>query len=508
MSGDRRGGPPRRDGGRGGPRPDLREPKRVKLPKPEIVHRGAGILVANKKPGMPVRGDGELTLRNCVHELAFARRDRMRPWHEIEALASGAVAFITAIDRDDLEVPDSKPEVTYLALVEGEYGDESVEGGTSINAPIEGSTSRGNPVTHVRVIAQGNGAALVQVRARPDIPNQVRQHLAQTGHAIIGDTDFGATRDDVGRFALHSYEVRFRELETGKVERVRVPAPRGWWDVVGATPASGMATEIDDQKKDDEGWGEVAGWYDELISSRGSDHHERVILPGLERLVDLKPGERLIDIACGQGVAARHLIGACPGATALGVDLSSELIERAKGQSPESIDYLVGDARELGSLGLERFDAACCVMALMNIDPIDGVLTGAHSVLKDSGRLVSVILHPSFRNQGATFWGWLRDERTGRHTQYRRVDRYMSSHANAIVMNPGAVSDGADAVTTMTHHRPIGVYIQKLAQAGFVVDSIEEWVSDRRSEPGPRAVAENIARAEIPMFCAIRAIKR
>ena len=42
----------------------------------------------------------------------------------------------------------------------------------------------------------------------------------------------------------------------------------------------------------------------------------------------------------------------------------------------------------------------------------------------------------------------------------------------------------------------------------FVIESLEEWPSLRRSEPGPRSAEENRARHEIPMFVGIRAVKR
>ena len=40
---------------------------------------------------------------------------------------------------------------------------------------------------------------------------------------------------------------------------------------------------------------------------------------------------------------------------------------------PREIEYLVGDARNLSTLGLTGFDAATCIMALGNIDPIEEV---------------------------------------------------------------------------------------------------------------------------------------
>ncbi len=262
-------------------------------------------------------------------------------------------------------------------------------------------------------------------------------------------------------------------------------------------------------------WEHVAAWYDELIEDRGSDHHEKIILPGTLRLLGEPSGMRILDVACGQGVLCRA--AARLGAATVGVDASPSLIDSAKRLSaspPAGIPeptFHVGDARNLGVLGLGgEFDAACCVMALMNIEPLAPVLDGVASLLRHGAPFVAVILHPAFRSPGQTAWGWAAPDassaRGANGVQFRRVDGYLSPGVSEIVMNPGAVARGGQPVTTLTYHRPIQTYVRALADAGLLVDAIEEWPSLRQSQPGPRAQAENRARREIPMFLAIRTL--
>jgi hypothetical protein len=149
-------------------------------------------------------------------------------------------------------------------------------------------------------------------------------------------------------------------------------------------------------------------------------------------------------------------------------------------------------------------------MALMNIDPLEPVFRGAAELLRPGGALVGVILHPAFRAPKRTSWGW--DAGAGRAgsagaRQYRRVDAYLSPARAPITMNPGYAAHGAEAVETATFHRPLQDYVRALAAAGFVIETIEEWASQRESEPGPRAAEENRARREIPMFLAFRAVR-
>jgi ubiquinone/menaquinone biosynthesis C-methylase UbiE len=245
-------------------------------------------------------------------------------------------------------------------------------------------------------------------------------------------------------------------------------------------------------------WNTVADWYDDLVGDAGSEYHREVVLPGVVRLLALNAGDRAVDIACGQGVLCRILHER--GVRVTGVDAAAELVRAARERGPADIDYRVGDARELGSLPADHFDAASCVLAIQNIHPVQPVFAGAARLLRPGvGRLVIVMMHPCFRGPKETGWGW--DE--GQKVQYRRVDRYLLPRKTPIVTHPGKDPD----TYTWTFHKPIEQYVRSLRGAGLLVDAVEEWPSHKTSQPGPRAAAENTARKEIPMFLAIRAVK-
>lgn len=504
------GGPPT---GRGGPRDggdfgDRRPPPKPPGNPPEIIHRDRDMLVVVKKSGQPTRGAPEISLVARVNDHLAGRRERYRPIHDLDDVASGVVALVPVKEDDDLH--EIRSQVTYLALVEGEV-DTGDAPDRSITGPVPGlATKSSAPVTSVRKLASGNGLTLLRVRARPDAPGQIRAHLASINHRVVGDTEHGSLRDDVRRVGLHAEEQRVRHPGTRTSERYRCPTPASFYRAVNAEPPANAPEEGVPQAVN-QGWDQVAGWYDDLITSGASDHHERTVLPGAERLLDPRPGERILDLACGQGVFCQRLANHGDLSEIVGVDASPALIEAASKSLGEKARLLVGDARALPAIldehGIEPFDGAACLLALMNIDDLDAVCAGVASSLKPGGRFVSVVLHPAFRSPQTTAWGWTADGRTGVPVQFRRVDRYVSERASEIVMNPGAAAAGKPAVVTLTHHRPISAYVNALGRAGLLVDAMEEWTSDRVSQPGPRAEAENIARAEIPMFLAIRARK-
>lgn len=265
-------------------------------------------------------------------------------------------------------------------------------------------------------------------------------------------------------------------------------------------------------------WSHVANWYDQLVGDEGSEYQREIIFPGVLRLLQPKPADRILDIACGQGAFCRllHERG-LPHVT--GIDAAPPLIRAARersqsfpskpGQSESSIpgasaapgsaiQYHIGDARDLKKLPDATFTAAVCILAVQDIDPIPPVFAAVARCLQPGGRLVIAMMHPCFRAPKTTSWGWQNHD-----IQFRRIDGYLIPRKHPIITNPGLDKTRH----TWTYHRPLQTYIKALAKAGLLIDALEEWPSHKKSQPGPRAQAENTAREEIPMFLAIRAVK-
>jgi ubiquinone/menaquinone biosynthesis C-methylase UbiE len=244
-------------------------------------------------------------------------------------------------------------------------------------------------------------------------------------------------------------------------------------------------------------WTGAAEWYDRLVGDTGSEYQREVVNPGVLRMLGARRGEKVIDVACGQGVLCRLLSE--QGIEVTGVDAAEPLVQSARERGPATIRYDVADARDLSFLPGESFAGAACVLAIQNIHPIGPVFASVARVLRPWGRFVLVMMHPCFRGPKETAWGW--DAEQG--VQFRRVDRYLLPRKAPIYTHPGSAPDEY----TWSFHKPIEQYARSLRGAGLLIDAIEEWPSHKSSEPGPRAPAENTARKEIPMFLALRAVK-
>jgi 23S rRNA pseudouridine1911/1915/1917 synthase len=119
----------------------------------------------------------------------------------------------------------------YLALVRGTPGTPS---GT-IDAPIGRHAVRrrqmavmagGRPaVTHYRVLASTDEAALLDVRLETGRTHQIRVHLAHLGLPVVGDPTYGgkgdlAKRLELDRPFLHARHLEFPHPDDGRIVRV------------------------------------------------------------------------------------------------------------------------------------------------------------------------------------------------------------------------------------------------------------------------------------------------
>lgn len=245
-------------------------------------------------------------------------------------------------------------------------------------------------------------------------------------------------------------------------------------------------------------WQPVSTWYDGIVGAKGHYYHKHVVLPGVLAQLQLQPTSRILDLACGSGVLVSHL----PTTVYYqGVDVARALIDAAKKQHVgEHRHFVVADLTR-ATLPFERrdFTHATIILALQNIKQPVQLLKHAAERLVPGGRLVIVLNHPCFRIPRQSSWG----EDTARKTQYRRIDRYLSPLEIPITAHPGQKS----SAVTWSFHQPLSAYTEMLKKSGFLIETMQEWASDKRSE-GKAAKMENRSRAEIPLFLAITAVKK
>lgn len=240
----------------------------------------------------------------------------------------------------------------------------------------------------------------------------------------------------------------------------------------------------------DTSWNKVSVWYDELLKNDDS-YQAKVILPNLLRILDLKEGESVYDLACGQGYFAN--VFAHSGAKVIASDLSKNLIETAKKNSKEKIAFYVSPAHNAQFLKDATIDTIVIVLAIQNIENVNDVFIECNRVLKKNGRMVLVLNHPAFRVPQGSDWIFEQG------VQFRIVSQYLSPSKIFIDMTPGELNP-RKKIKTISFHRSLQDYMKLFSKNGFAITRLEEWISHKQSQTGPRQLAEDKARKEIPMF--------
>ncbi len=230
----------------------------------------------------------------------------------------------------------------------------------------------------------------------------------------------------------------------------------------------------DDIEKVRDAWEKNAAWWDEYIGAEGNTFHRELIAPAQLRVLEVQSGERVLDIACGNGQFAREM--ARNGGSVLAFDFSATFIERAKQHSEKegttSIDYRVVDAtdeQQLRSLGDHEFDVAVCTMALMDIPTIEPLLATLPSVLRPGGRFVFSVMHPCFNSMGAPL---LAEEEVHEGELVAKYAVKVVSYLDV----PAQRGEGivGQPVPHVYFHRPLHELLGSCFEAGFVMDGIEE----------------------------------
>ncbi len=250
------------------------------------------------------------------------------------------------------------------------------------------------------------------------------------------------------------------------------------------------------QRRKETSWQKVSKWYGGLVGDKGHFFHQSLVIPKSLKLLELKKDSKLIDIACGQGVLARNIDQQVE---YLGVDKAEALIAEAKRREKNSKHkYVVADVTK-NIPTKEFFDRATIILALQNIKESEKTLKNVSERLESGAKLLIVLNHPAFRIPRQSSW----EEDKNNKLQYRRVNRYMSQLEIPINAHPGK----ENSPVTWSYHHPLEDYSSFLLKAGFLIEKIEEWTSDKTSA-GKNAKQENRAREEFPMFMAILAVKK
>ena len=260
--------------------------------------------------------------------------------------------------------------------------------------------------------------------------------------------------------------------------------------------------ELNDEVR--EIWDANAAFWDANMGE-GNAFHLQLIAPAVERLLAIQPGERVIDLACGNGQFSRRL--AELGASVRAFDVAPGMIDVARRRTAErpalagKIEYGILDATDadaLRALGERSADAAVCNMAIMDMAQIAPMFQAVRRALVPGGRFVFSTTHPCFNHSGMRLAVEERIEEGDVIAERSvRVVTYKSTGAAK-----GIAMVGQPRVQWY-FERTLSEILNAGFAAGFVLDAIEEPAFPPGHEPTGRPFGWQ-SYTEIPPVLAAR----
>jgi len=202
----------------------------------EIVYEDADIIVINKPPGLlTIASETEkvktayyrLTayLNKQTEERRFNVKERVFIVHRLDQGTSGLLVFARSeLAKRALQDAWDAAEKRYAVIVEGVPRKKkgSVESYLYESKAFRVYSKNFDDgkgkyaVTEYEVVKEGDEYALLDINLKSGRKNQIRVHLADMGHPIVGDKKYGKKDRGHKRLALHARSISFRHPSSGK----------------------------------------------------------------------------------------------------------------------------------------------------------------------------------------------------------------------------------------------------------------------------------------------------
>ncbi|MFS0723390.1 RluA family pseudouridine synthase [Paenibacillus sp. 1P07SE] len=220
-----------------------REPQSAPLTGMSILHEDEDIIVIHKDAGLlSIASDKEEQLTAYRQLTAYVRQkdpgQRIFIVHRLDRDTSGVMMFARSEQVQQQLQEDWQEAVTersYVALVEGQVRkpEGKIESWLKETKTLRMYASQRpgdgqHAISHYKVLQSNRTNSLLEVTLETGRKNQIRVHMEQIGHPVVGDKKYGAASKIIGRLGLHARVLAFRHPRTGEQLRFETAIPKAF----------------------------------------------------------------------------------------------------------------------------------------------------------------------------------------------------------------------------------------------------------------------------------------
>ncbi len=197
-----------------------------------VVYEDRSVIVVDKPAGLLTMGTDSEKLKTLYSALRAHANSRKPPQqifivHRLDREASGLLVFAKTPGAKEYlqdQFKDHSAGRRYVAVVEGKVTPDrfTIKSHLAENSVFKVYTTKNTAVgklaiTHVRVLKRSTKSTTLEIRLETGRKHQIRVHLAERGHPIIGDKGYGSRLNPIRRLALHGAHLEFRHPESHEV---------------------------------------------------------------------------------------------------------------------------------------------------------------------------------------------------------------------------------------------------------------------------------------------------
>ena len=219
--------------------------QRALPPELSILFEDEHVIVVLKAHGLltvPTERERETTAQAYLNTyLGSIGEERIHVVHRLDRETSGILVFAKHFAAREVlkeQFAAHTTERIYVAIIEGEMTPPSGTFRSHLRemrdlkmVSVKAHPEAKYAVTHYRTIQSDKKHSMLEITLETGRKNQIRAHLSEAGHPIVGDRMYGSEVNPIGRLGLHAKLLGFDHPMTGKRLVFTAPVPKAFRDL-------------------------------------------------------------------------------------------------------------------------------------------------------------------------------------------------------------------------------------------------------------------------------------